>query len=266
MNLVKSLSALTAVAALAVSSYAATAIDTDLLVGFKAANSSTDVVIDLGNVNNYSAPGTYVLGNYASVLSSTFGSTWNTVTGTNAVTWGAVADYTDSNGVIPSTAWLSSKWTTAAGESQLGVQHSTSWGSKAQSQINGVYAKSGNVLTGINAAGGYSLGTAVTLSATSLNGWSKNDTSASAFGFTPVNQFNNTVANLGGANFSASDLYLLSNDGTTGSSTLVGTFAVYQNGDVTFTVIPEPSTYAMILGAMTVGFVAVRRRFVKAAV
>ncbi len=33
------------------------------------------------------------------------------------------------------------------------------------------------------------------------------------------------------------------------------------NGTLTFTVIPEPATYAAILGALTVGFVMVRRRF-----
>ena len=258
--------------ALAFSAHATTAIDTDLLVGFKAANSTTDVVIDLGSVNNYTAPGTYMFGNFAAILSATFGADWNARTGTNAVTWGAVADYTDNIGVIPSTVWLTSKWLATG---SAGGAKSVSWGSRSQSQIDVAYSRVGNVLTGINASGGYTLGQANTLSATSLNSWSRNDTNVNSFGFVPSALFNNQASRLANSGVigdassaSVSDLYLLANDGTTGSSTLVGAIALYQNGDMGFLpmgdfpapIVPEPSTYALILGAMTIGFVSLRRK------
>jgi len=84
-----------------------------------------------------------------------------------------------------------------------------------------------------------------------------------------VNNLGNFVTTSTGS-FSASDLYLLKglNDsslpGVAGVSGLQGTLAVSSTGDITFTVIPEPSTYAIILGALTVGFVALRRRFSRA--
>ncbi len=49
-----------------------------------------------------------------------------------------------------------------------------------------------------------------------------------------------------------------------GSATDLGFFTLTDTSGVfslSFTVIPEPSTYAAILGALTVGFVLVRRRF-----
>jgi hypothetical protein len=46
-------------------------------------------------------------------------------------------------------------------------------------------------------------------------------------------------------------------------ATELGTFTLGSDGDLSFTAfaaIPEPSTYAAILGALTIGFVAIRRR------
>jgi hypothetical protein len=57
---------------------------------------------------------------------------------------------------------------------------------------------------------------------------------------------------------------LLPGTGSGGSSTELGYFTLTDtagNFSLTFTAIPEPSTYAAILGALTVGFVLVRRRF-----
>lgn len=53
------------------------------------------------------------------------------------------------------------------------------------------------------------------------------------------------------------------NEGPFNGATDLGTFALSSGGDLTFTAftaIPEPSTYAAILGALTIGFVAIRRR------
>jgi hypothetical protein len=58
---------------------------------------------------------------------------------------------------------------------------------------------------------------------------------------------------------------LLPGTGSGGSSTKLGTFTLTDTAGVfslsfTVTAIPEPSTYAAILGALTVGFVLIRRR------
>src|SRR5208283_2677764 len=60
---------------------------------------------------------------------------------------------------------------------------------------------------------------------------------------------------------------LLPGTGGAGSSTELGYFTLTDTSGnfsltyTAFTAIPEPSTYAAILGALTVGFVLVRRRF-----
>jgi len=57
---------------------------------------------------------------------------------------------------------------------------------------------------------------------------------------------------------------LLPGTGSGGSSTKLGFFTLTDTSGVfslSFTAIPEPSTYAAILGALTIGFVLVRRRF-----
>jgi hypothetical protein len=75
---------------------------------------------------------------------------------------------------------------------------------------------------------------------------------------------NNTSAlNLSNASsYVASDLWLIA-PGTAGApSTFLGTLALFGNGNVEFfaAAIPEPSTYAMILGVAALGFVMIRRR------
>jgi len=73
-----------------------------------------------------------------------------------------------------------------------------------------------------------------------------------------------TAGVLSGLTYSALDLY-----GFTGAlgdvtNTFLGTLALTSGGDVYFTAafqaIPEPSTYAAILGVVTLGFAAIRRR------
>jgi hypothetical protein len=68
---------------------------------------------------------------------------------------------------------------------------------------------------------------------------------------------------LSGKTYSAVDLYSFTNTGATVSNTFLGTLALTNTGEMFFTsavAIPEPSTYAALLGVATLGFVAIRRR------
>jgi len=244
MKLVKSLSLVAAFAAASLSSQAAVGVANDLVLGFTdlGAGASNDVEINLGTLGAGSTlltAGTHDLGNFSTLLSSTFAADAD---GVNGVTWAAIGTTKMSAG---GSAFLTSQW--VDNTASLGVANSTSFGTNAQSVINNSITKIDNVLKG-----------SITGNLTSNTG-TLNFTSNIPFNF-PVTSVENTVGNLAGTNFSASDLYSVTSTG----STFLGTLAVYQNGEITFTVIPEPSTYAMILGALTIGFVALRRRFSKA--
>jgi hypothetical protein len=264
MNL-KSLIAGAVLTALAISARADTAGLYDLIVGFRATGAANDVQIDFGNVNNYTAPGTYTLGNFASVLSggTTYGSTWNSVTGTNAVNWSAGAVWKDVNNVLPTQVWGTKKWGTAAGT--LGVANSTAFAAASNSTLNTANTKLGNTY---NVMGTYTVGVAKLAAPATIGSWSNSNTGSglgvSAFTLASFQHATSDLANGGSignaASFSASDLYLAANSTTPSVAQFVGTFALYQNGDLTFTVIPEPSTYAALLGLATLGFAAIRRR------
>jgi len=225
-----------------------------LIVGFKLAGATNDLVLDLGNVTTLTA------------------GTWNVSSALSAaglsldpnLKWGAAA-YTTA-GVIQ-TDYLTSTWNTAVAGT-LGVQNSSSY-TTVQNTLNGI-------ATGIQGfqkpvvsttpVGG-TLTTLASLSGTTGKSFSVS-TPASTFGNIPGSQFLTTAGSkVIGNDYSASDLLKVSSAGNVEQ----GTFTFYAAdsgshlaGDLVFTVIPEPSTYAAILGALTIGFVALRRRFSKA--
>lgn len=257
----KKLGAIVAFATVAFSAQAQTAGLLDLVVGFKQTGAANNVMIDLGSVNNYTAPGTYVIGNYASVLSANF-TNWDTATGASGVNWGAAATWKDPAGLVNTQQWVTKQWTTAAGT--LGVANSTPWASLANSQLNTGNTNISKAYTGL---GSYSVGAAETIAATNANSWSTALTNGAAFAQYTAASFNNLASRLAtGETFSASDLYSIGNSsvspGPVSATQFIGTFALFQNGDLTFTVaaIPEPSTYAALLGVATLGFAALRRR------
>lgn len=250
MKLIKSISVVAAFAAASLSSHAALATANDLVVGFTNSSlASVDVEFNAGNLfsgKTLSAPGTYDLGNWATLLNSTFGSDWSTV---------KFAGVAETKAGVGGTEYLSSSWTSAG---TLGVQNSTSFGTVGTSIINTSLGKVGQVYSGTL--------TNNTISTGSSNSFNKN----MPFNVTSANvgvDAYNTLGNIVGTDavhgsYAASDLYMVK---ASTEAQFVGTLAVYQDGEVTFTVIPEPSTYAIILGALTVGFVALRRRFSRAA-
>jgi hypothetical protein len=92
------------------------------------------------------------------------------------------------------------------------------------------------------------------------------DSATNTYGYLGSNGRWDTSAVADAAVSSSSDelgLYSL-NQNPGGSSTELGFFTLTDTAgtySLSFTVIPEPSTYAAILGAITVGFVLLRRRF-----
>jgi PEP-CTERM motif len=254
MNL-KHLAAMATFAAVAFTAHAQTAGLLDLVVGFKQTGATNNVMIDFGNVNNYTAPGVYTLGNFDSILDTNFTNAWNSSTTLN---WGAAATWKDPAGVANTQQWVTKQWTTAVGT--LGLQNSTSYAALANSQLNSGNLNISKAYTGI---GSFTVGVAESILASDLNSWSSATTAGAVFTQYAAASFNNQAGRLAtGELFSASDLYSVGNSTSPATTTqFIGTFALYQNGDLTFTVaIPEPSTYAAILGAAVLGLVMLRRR------
>lgn len=241
----------------------------DIILGFKATGgtgSATNLEIDLGQVNLLEAvQGTVTLTNLlsdgANSINTVYGSTWAT---RSDVLWGATgAVKTGSigpSGEVSHTLFASSQ----ANSSLLdGNPSGTPWnrdGSTASSSTTSKIASLYNNY-GVSTQGGVTVGNSFTVSNSTSGSWSAQEgTTNTAFGtgFTPVTQFENSTAIPVGA-FVASDLYALAPG--SGVGTYFGTLSIFGNGDVKFsTPIPEPSVYAAILGAASLGFVAIRRR------
>jgi len=250
---IKVLAAIAAFSAAAFAAHAQVATSFgDLVLGFKPATGTTNVEIKLGSISTFqSATGTLDLGNFNSVLSAAYGADWATNT-TTGLAWGVVGSAGNTAvGDVAKTAWATSAWNTANAAS-LGAQNSTSFGSFSSSALGTTVTKVNSVYTSLTGAtAGQTSGSAVT---NTTGVWGTN----APFNLTGA-LFTNQVTSLAlGQTYSAADLYRLAIN--TVPAGIMGTFALDQSGEVTFTVIPEPSTYAAILGLATLGFVAIRRR------
>ena len=244
---IKLLSGLVATAALAVSAHAQLAAN-DISVGFTTVGSTNSFEVKAGSVSQlagYTAE--TLIGNFGSQLNG-IASAWATDLDTAPLYWGAQGQFNNTK-VFAGSAW------DATTPGTLGVQNSLDWAP----------ASVGSANTGINTLnstfGAGLTGTGHTVPNTTTGSFGKSlalTGNGLAFGTFDDTQFLAVGANLAsGANYSALDLYQV----VAGSSQILGTFALYQNGNLTFTAaIPEPSTYAAILGVATLGFAALRRR------
>jgi hypothetical protein len=277
------------------SAYAATGttVAGDLLLGFRATDGATDsnLEVNLGQASTFqnfaAADGSLVnLNSRLSVadLSAVYGDGWanNTevrfglaggLTSTNTLweanqrtdgllqssvlpTSGAGSQAT-VNSVIAKYQGLSTATKVGQSFTQVNQTSNSIYSVIADGTKNGSYTKQGATTAYFNTAGVYTIDV-------------EKDTTASL----------NTI----GSAWALTDLYLQA-PASGGQATYLGTFGLalangaavnsgltYNAGDLVyeynsatqFTVIPEPSTYAAILGALTVGFVALRRRFSKA--
>jgi len=265
---IKSVSAAALFLAAAMAAHAQTAGLNDIIVGFRDANTggASNLEVKAGSVTTLAALTTETLiGNYASNLSAITAS-WQTGTtaALHGLSWGAGG--TASSTLIYGT----SLWDKNA-SGTLGVAGSTLGGNvwNAVASVSGGNSKFGSLYTAFNSVSATPVGDgkAKTIAAGNTSSWTALGSTTAAFGvFNPNNngfagiEANNLVS---GHSYQALDLYSVG----VNTSTFLGTFALYAAnegshlaGDLTFTAIPEPSTYAAILGVVTLGFAAIRRR------
>ncbi len=230
----------------------------DVLVGFRSTAATSDLEINIGNISVLSTDTTTtLLGNYNASLTSVFGASWATTGGIN---WSAAG--TDNTNNID---LISAKWGTAAGT--LGTQNSTAWSATSTSGLglaSSAIVVAGQGYTGANATA-LANPNAISIPKSILESWSNQQTTTSfAWGTSPfTNSTVNNTTNRVNTSVAASviDLYQMTAD-TAGH--FLGTLSLTSTGDLFFTAVltpvPEPSTYALILGAAALGFVMIRRR------
>jgi len=222
----------------------------DVILGFKEAGATNNLEVDLGNVSNFIS-GSYATGSEVTLsqlsgadLTAQFG-TWQ---GTNQVAFGIAG----TNGIGGgNTLWASDKnLTTAllAGSSQ----------GTASTAIQTVYTGLNNATSTANS------NFAAAILASGPQSWSTQVKSTNNFSAANLNNMATNTTALGtaadGSTSVQLNFYQLLQGGGAAGSTLLGDFKLYDNGTLTFTAIPEPSTYAMILGVFALGFVMLRRR------
>jgi len=226
----------------------------DMILGFKKTGATNNLEVNLGNISNFQSGGTYATGSEyfltqlsAADLTAQF-TTW---TGLSTVTFG-VAGTNGAGGGF--TIWASDK--NLATALTPGASQGT-----ASNAIASVYNGLNNATATANSA------SAAAILASGPNSWSTKSATGNNFGGSFLgNLASNTLAltGTGGSTFVQLDLYQLVNAGAAQTtSDRLGSFKLYDDGTfsfTSFTAIPEPSTYAAILGIVTLGVVAIRRR------
>jgi hypothetical protein len=239
-------------------------VDTDLIIGFADGSTaaSSDVLINLGTVQNaYNLAatngGVADFGNASSLLTSSQGGTlantyWSVGAGTVAVTT------VNGTSIATGAAWAQSPNGNPPADGNSG--DGSFYPSDLSAYISTV-STLGTAISQTTALGTSGLAAkAIAISTGAANSFTQNEGNLDS-----VN-----LGNFGGVGAGNSeDLYLLNSSGGNFTPTDIGTFTVTTGGELELsglTPIPEPSTYALILGALTIGFVAMRRRLQAAAI
>ncbi len=229
----------------------------DIVVGFTNSYAgATNLEVDVGQLRQNVAPGSYNLGNISSLLVNTYGASWANSSDLAFGAAGWTGSLLPANGDVKSSNYVTAGWLTTNGT--LGVQNSAA--AAAALPTSGLNSSGGKITSLYNAMGDSSAtlvaANAVTLPTATAASWDKSNTSNFLFGkfdaslTTQLVSFNN-------GSFAAADLYKFS---PSVAPEFLGTISLDTLGNLTYTVIPEPSTYAMILGVATLGFAAIRRR------
>jgi hypothetical protein len=257
--------------------YAQAAANSDLIVGFNAVagtGASTNVMIDVGSVSSYftATAGTYAIGNLNTSLTNTYGAGWNT----RSDLWFGVAGATTGAGPGPNGQLTNTVWVSSAG---TGLTNAPSWKQRSagfyitpNTNISAVYNGFDTLTSGATSLSditsqtsafgatlkGVSIGTGAG-SAWSAAGGGASLGTASAFA---LSSFANTGVQFETLANGVNVLDLYQSQPGTGNGVDLGYFKLGGDGSLTFNVtpIPEPSTYAAILGLASLGFVMIRRR------
>lgn len=258
-------------AGLATASYAQTVSVGDLILGFSASSgtgATTNLEVDLGPSAAFlsAGPGTYtVISNLGTDLTSTYGA-WNTDT---ALSWGIAGGKSGvpaTNNTLNITGPVGGAYTNSNGSNFSGPDSKLGAITGNNTGAIGLAAGGDTVLTDITSQTAQlgAIENAITTATSNAASWSV-QSGASAFGgIAPSGvttaSFEVTESASGGTT-SADLFHLIGTAAAAGTAGVdAGTFAIDSSGNLTFTVIPEPSTYAAILGAISIGFVLLRRR------
>jgi hypothetical protein len=214
----------------------------DLIVGFQTVGGANNLIIDLGTgvglgSTDFGNVGSAISGLGAGALTWSVAGTQGALAGTYLPDATFLTRATDPGTVTDLTAkGATSAINTVAGIGQLGTPFT----------IAGLVGKGAVTYAAANADSYSSMFAAGSYMATEASGLGSS-----------INLYllNSTVAAVPGTKAKPGtpqgDL----------ASTLLGTFNLSNSGQLTFTAaIPEPSTYAALLGIATLGFVAIRRR------
>jgi hypothetical protein len=238
-------------AGLAVSAKAQTwpGVEGDLIFGSREATATNDMVFDLGNANTFGigaplAAGTTLTWNLSTDLTAAFASDWKTA---GKVSWSIVGGDASGNTSAPvDTVWAAGPNSTVLTRGTKGQQDTLI------TTIDGYNTTWGGVST--SATGGLLIARTDANSYSTAIGTSPNSFAYSAWGVSNIE----SDASKG----ISAELYELKYG--SGNGIDLGTFNLNAStGVLTFTAfsaIPEPSTYAMILGVFALGFVMLRRR------
>jgi hypothetical protein len=234
----------------------------DLLVTFEN-STGTDVEYNVGLVTALPTSGTVDFGNVSSALAANGQSVSSTL-------WAVGGDLTASlKGGATTTVNTGLGAITALPNAIIETQNNSS----TPSFVGNASANSTPVNNAIN-----SVGTDISLQTSTVgtSGLGLDGVAVNAAGdsnsFTGQQNYANSSLALETTGAGTAQLWLLTSQtpGTSGKSGSnegpftgaydIGTFSLSSSGELTFTAIPEPSTYAAILGALTLGVAAYRRR------
>lgn len=292
MKNTKLIAAIVAALGLVTVSHAGSA-QNDLVIGFSSTDPSVtqDYEIDLGNVSNYTnlaANTTLDLSSHISTtdMSNVFGANWSS---SNIVQWAAGAASpntgtkaswaTNDGGLVAAGPWTAgatptsnlSNYSSFNGSNRVAPLNSVTIGSGLAGSLANLDLGTGHPVSSANTTNGGGLFTATIASATD-GSWSfalNNDNSTIRGSATQLGTGQNITQflNLGANQFGVINLFSSSDSPSSGAATYVGSFELSSTGSLFFTnfaptvsAIPEPSTYAMILGLAALGFVMIRRR------
>ncbi len=251
----------------------------DLILGFQDSSNSIEFnMANIAPVLNAMDGSTHLITNVNTALSTTtgvagYGASWASNSG---ITWGVagkdVANFYTGFRQINDTPLSDLSGGAASANGQFVNAGDTT---AAQSNISTLISGANTVPVGGQIKAGGSTLLAAKYANTSGSAWAKFDVNTAGLAF---NTFQNgtllqsnvtattvgTAGVLSGLTYSALDLYGFTGPAPSPIATFLGTLALTTAGDLYFTAataaIPEPSVYAALLGAATLGFVAIRRR------